>query len=50
MNLHREGYKIVFISTLLLGGILFGISEFGAPQWLMALVGIPLLILVIVIL
>ncbi|MDB4161099.1 phosphatidylserine decarboxylase family protein [Bacteroidia bacterium] len=49
MNLHREGYKIVFISTLLLGGILFGISEFGAPQWLMALVGIPLLILFILI-
>ena len=49
MNLHREGYKIVLISTLLLGGILLGISELGVPQWLMALVGIPLLILFILI-
>lgn len=49
MKLHREGYKIVLISTLLLGGILIGISELGAPQWLMALLGIPLLVLFILI-
>jgi phosphatidylserine decarboxylase len=49
MKLHKEGYKIVLISTLLLGGILLGISELGAPQWLTVLVGIPLLVLYILI-
>lgn len=49
MNLHREGYKIILISTLLLGGILIGISELGAPQWLIALIGVPLVVLFILI-
>lgn len=49
MKLHREGYKIVLISTLLLGGILFGLSELSTPQWLMILLGIPLLVLYILI-
>jgi phosphatidylserine decarboxylase len=49
MKLHREGYKIVLISTLLLGGIILGISALGAPQWLLALLGIPLLVLYVLI-
>lgn len=49
MKLHREGYKIVLVSTLILGGILLGISEIGAPQWVVALVGVPLLVLFVLI-
>lgn len=49
MKLHREGYKIVLISTLLLGGILLVVSELGAPQWLIVLLGVPLLVLFILI-
>lgn len=49
MKLHREGYKIILISTLLLGGIILGISSLGAPQWLLALLGIPLLVLYVLI-
>ena len=49
MKLHREGYKIVLLSTLLLGGILFGLSALGVPQWLMSVVGIALLVLYILI-
>ena len=49
MKLHKEGYKIVLISTLLYGGVLVGISELGAPQWLIVLIGLPLLVLFILI-
>jgi phosphatidylserine decarboxylase len=49
MKLHREGYKIVLLSTLLLGGILFGLSELNVPQWLMSIVGLALLVLYILI-
>ncbi len=49
MKLHREGYKIILISTLLLGCILLGISEIGIPQWLIALFGAPLLVLFVLI-
>lgn len=49
MKLHREGYKIVLVSTLILGGILLGMSEIGAPQWVVALVGVPLLVLFVLI-
>ncbi|PCJ65989.1 MAG: phosphatidylserine decarboxylase family protein [Bacteroidetes bacterium] len=49
MKLHREGYKIVLIATLLLGGILFGLSSLDTPQWLMSLLGLPLLVLYILI-
>jgi phosphatidylserine decarboxylase len=49
MKLHREGYKIILISTLLFAGILFGLSEMDAPQWLVVLLGIPLLVLYVLI-
>lgn len=49
MNIHKEGYKIILISTLLFAGILFGLSSLGAPSWLMALLGLPLLVLYILI-
>ncbi|MGB0849915.1 MAG: phosphatidylserine decarboxylase family protein [Bacteroidia bacterium] len=49
MNLHREGYKIILISTLLFVGVLLGLSALGSPQWLMALLGVPLLVLYILI-
>lgn len=49
MNLHREGYKIVLISTLLFVGVLYGLSALAAPQWLMYLLGLPLLALYILI-
>lgn len=49
MNLHREGYKIILISTLLFVGILYGLSALGSPQWLIALLGVPLLVLYILI-
>lgn len=44
MNLHKEGYKIVLISTVLFVGILFGLSALSAPQWLMYLLVLPLLV------
>lgn len=49
MNIHREGYKIILISTLLFVGVVFGLSELGAPQWLMMLLGLPLLVLYILV-
>lgn len=49
MNIHREGYKIILISTLLFVGVILGLSELGAPQWLMLLLGLPLLVLYILI-
>jgi phosphatidylserine decarboxylase len=49
MNIHKEGYKIVLISTLLCAGVLYGLSSLGAPSWLMALLGLPLLVLYILI-
>jgi len=49
MNIHKEGYKIILISTLLFAGILFGLSSLNAPSWLMILLGLPLLVLYILI-
>jgi phosphatidylserine decarboxylase len=49
MKLHREGYKIILIATFLLGGIILGISALGAPQWLLALVALTLLVLYVLI-
>lgn len=49
MQIHSEGYKIILISTLLLAGVIFGLSELNAPEWLMALIGVPLLVLYILI-
>ena len=49
MNLHKEGYKIVLISTVLFVGILFGLSALSIPEWLMYLLVLPLLVLYILI-
>lgn len=49
MNIHREGYKIILISTLLFVGVIYGLSALGAPTWLMALLGVPLLVLYILV-
>jgi phosphatidylserine decarboxylase len=49
MRLHREGYKIVLIATILFVALLFALSAGGAPQWLMALLGLPLLVLYVLI-
>ena len=49
MNIHREGYKIILISTFILVGVLLLLSELGAPEWLLALIGIPLLVLYVLV-
>ena len=49
MNIHKEGYKIILISTLLFAGVLYGLSYLGTLSWLMALLGLPLLVLYILI-
>jgi phosphatidylserine decarboxylase len=49
MKLHREGYKIIFISSAILVGILYLLSALNAPAWLMALLGLPLLVLFVLI-
>lgn len=49
MKLHREGYKIIFISSILFVGILYLLSSLNAPIWLSLLLEIPLLVLFILI-
>ena len=49
MNLHREGYKIIFISTLILVGIVYGLSSVISQSWLLALIFIPVLVFYILI-
>ena len=49
MKLHREGYKIIFISSILFVGILYLLSALNAPIWLSLLLEIPLLVLFILI-
>jgi phosphatidylserine decarboxylase len=49
MNIHREGYKIILIATLIFVGSLFGLSALHAPQWLMVILGLPLLVLYVLI-
>lgn len=49
MKIHREGYKIILISTLLLVALVYGFSILGTPQWLMAILGIALLVLYVLI-
>tara|TARA_B100001057_G_C22593111_1_gene849814 strand:- start:31 stop:687 length:657 start_codon:yes stop_codon:yes gene_type:complete len=43
MNLHREGYKIIFISTLILVGIFYGLSSIISQSWLLTFIFIPVL-------
>ena len=49
MNLHREGYKIIFISTLILVGIVYGLSSVISQSWLLALIFIPILVFYILV-
>ncbi|MBT8326416.1 MAG: phosphatidylserine decarboxylase family protein [Bacteroidia bacterium] len=49
MKIHREGYKIILIATLILVAVLYALTEFNAPVWLTALIGIPLLVLYILV-
>ncbi len=49
MNLHREGYKIIFISTLILVGIVYGLSSVISQSWLLALIFIPVLVFYILV-
>ena len=49
MNLHREGYKIIFISTLILVGIVYGLSSIISQSWLQAIILIPILVLYILV-
>jgi phosphatidylserine decarboxylase len=49
MNIHREGYKIILVSTFILVGVLLLMSELGAPEWLLALIGLPLLVLYVLV-
>lgn len=49
MNIHREGYKIILVATFILVGVLLGLSELGAASWLLALIGLPLLVLYILV-
>lgn len=49
MKIHREGFKIILISTFLLVAIIYGLSLIGTPQWLMALLGVGLLVFYILI-
>ena len=49
MNLHREGYKIIFISTLILVGIVYGLSSIAVQSWLQAIILIPILVLYILV-
>jgi phosphatidylserine decarboxylase len=49
MNLHREGYKIIFISTLILVGIVYGLSSLAVQSWLQAIILIPILVLYILV-
>ena len=49
MNLHREGYKIIFISTLILVGIVYGLSSVISQSWLLALIFIQVLVFYILV-
>lgn len=49
MNIHKEGYKIILISTLLFVGVVFLLSEFNASDWIMGLLLAPLFVLYILI-
>ena len=49
MNLHREGYKIIFISTLILVGIVYGLSSLNMYSWLQAVILAPILVLFVLV-
>ena len=49
MNLHREGYKIMFISTLILVGIVYGLSSLNMYSCLQAVILVPILVLFVLV-
>lgn len=49
MNLHREGYKIIFISTLILVGVVYGLSSLNMYSWLQAVILVPILVLFVLV-
>jgi phosphatidylserine decarboxylase len=49
MNLHREGYKIIFISTLILVGVVYGLSSLNMYSWLLAVILAPILVLFVLV-
>ena len=49
MNLHREGYKIIFISTLILVGVVYGLSSLNMYSWLQAVILAPILVLFVLV-
>ena len=49
MNLHKEGYKIIFISTLILVSIVYGLSSLTVFYWLKGVILVPVLILFILV-
>ncbi|MFY0643936.1 MAG: phosphatidylserine decarboxylase family protein [Bacteroidia bacterium] len=49
MRIHREGYKIILVSTILFVLVLLGMNILNFPMWLVALLGAPLLVLFILI-
>jgi len=49
MRLHREGYKIIFIATLILVAAIYGLTSFEIALWLQIIVFVPLLILYILV-
>ena len=49
MKIHREGYKIILIATILFIAIIYLLSALSAPLWLSLILEIPLLVLYILI-
>ena len=49
MNLHREGYKIIFIATLILVSAIYIFAFFNLAIWLQVLLFAPLLILYVLV-
>jgi phosphatidylserine decarboxylase len=49
MKIHREGYKILAVSTLIFALILFGVIQLNFPVWLLWLLITPLAVLFILI-
>jgi phosphatidylserine decarboxylase len=49
MKIHKEGYKIILIATLIFVAVVYTLAELSAPDWLMLLISLPLLVLYILV-
>jgi phosphatidylserine decarboxylase len=49
MYIHKEGYKIILVSTVLLVAIVLLLTALITAVWLMALLGLPLLVLYVLV-